>query len=1244
MKHIYRMISLLLAVILCVSMLPSAVFAADGRSFTKDEVLMTKEPLAQLPQTYEAWVYFPENTTASNRGGVILGSYHENGRGIFSFEIYTKGNPRIYITDRDGTTSQVCFTSVNVYNGKWTHIAIVRNPETNTVSCYMNGTLAEDAPMTVSEFVPCEVSVIGGDHRTNNTLYFKGQLRSVSVFAGIRTPSQIKEDMTQVPMGAAMASWDLSTTATSYTDRSLNNYDVTVQKAGRTFRADELNTAEKTFEEMPNTFESWLYFPADTPTSTRGGIILGNYKDGGKGLINFEIYGKGNPRMFYVDPEGNVSTHTFSTVNVYTGAWLHLAIVRDKAAGKLHCYINGELKESANLAFEDFLPSTPLVVGGDCRTDNSKYFLGQLRSVTVYSSARTKDQVVSDMNAQRNTDALASWDLRAYAVHHPDLTKNGYSLNRTIIGNTFKSAESLEAVKALSAMPNTMEAWVYFPADTPAATRGGVIVGNYPQGNKGVLNFEIFTNGNPRMYYIDHSGTVSNLTFKDVNVYTGQWVHLALVRDNAAGKAHCYVNGTLEQSLDLKISSYDLNGMMRVGGDHRSGNEQYFKGRIRSVVLYGDARTQTEIQADKKTLGNGDPIATWNLQNRSYSYSDLSGKECHLNRVAKWFTEKEPITDYDYTFAILGDTQVVSLYDSQNGTKNLKKVYNWILSQKDAMNIQYVMGLGDITDKNTATEWELAQEAIHQLNGQIPYSIVRGNHDGSANINKYFNDPAQSPYSTTYEGSYDGTLNNTWRTITVGTDQIPYLIMTLDYGPTDQILAWADQVVSSHPDHNVILTTHCYLYRDGTTLDSGDVCPPSKSNAAYNNGDQMWDKFVSKHENIVLMLSGHDPCAQVVMRQDPGVNGNIVTQFLIDPQGEDKTTLTGAVALFHFSQDGKKVTVEYYSPIQEAYFMTSNQFDFEIHKVEKRVDDSIVISHSLNLVSDISVNYVVSAESLSSYDSFYLECTLPTYSGNTQTGSVVKEITGELKGDRYYFTLDGITALQMNDMIEAKLCLKKNGASYESNTDVYSIATYAYNQLKKTAIPASLKKVCANLLQYGAAAQMWRGYRTDHLASRDFTPEQQGYLTELTTVTFGNNKSTMNDLANPLITWSGKGLSLEDRIVVRFILNFSDYTGELSDLVLKISYVDGNGTVKRVDVTDPVPYNLAAGLYSFDFDGLNASEMRSVLSAAVYAGETRISQTGRYSIDTYGNNKSGAILDLCRAMVAYGDAASEYFS
>jgi hypothetical protein len=54
--------------------------------------------------------------------------------------------------------------------------------------------------------------------------------------------------------------------------------------------------------------------------------------------------------------------------------------------------------------------------------------------------------------------------------------------------------------------------------------------------------------------------------------------------------------------------------------------------------------------------------------------------------------------------------------------------------------------------------------------------------------------------------------------------------------------------------------------------------------------------------------------------------------------------------------------------------------------------------------------------------------------------------------------------------------------------------------------------------------------------------------------------------------------------------------------------------------------------------------MRSVLSAVVYNGEDRISQTRIYSVDTYGVGKQGIHLTLSQAMVAYGDSAAAYFS
>ena len=72
-------------------------------------------------------------------------------------------------------------------------------------------------------------------------------------------------------------------------------------------------------------------------------------------------------------------------------------------------------------------------------------------------------------------------------------------------------------------------------------------------------------------------------------------------------------------------------------------------------------------------------------------------------------------------------------------------------------------------------------------------------------------------------------------------------------------------------------------------------------------------------------------------------------------------------------------------------------------------------------------------------------------------------------------------------------------------------------------------------------------------------------------------------------------------------------------------------------------YNVEHGLYAFSFDGLLAAELRTVVSAQIYEGDTPVSCTLQYSADTYGNNKDGALGDLCKALFAYCDSAKAYF-
>ena len=304
------------------------------------------------------------------------------------------------------------------------------------------------------------------------------------------------------------------------------------------------------------------------------------------------------------------------------------------------------------------------------------------------------------------------------------------------------------------------------------------------------------------------------------------------------------------------------------------------------------------------------------------------------------FAEKAPVTNYAYSFAVVPDTQIVAENDAVIGQTNMAKLYDWIVANKESKNIQFVFGLGDVTDNNNEAEWTLAQ-AQHQklLDAGIPYSVVRGNHDLSwygkdkeaenYTVDDYTNYIGTTAYRAQFGGFYSqDNIANSWKALEVA--GIKYLMITLDWGANDAVLNWASDVIYQHPDHNVIITTHAYLFRDGTTIDDGDLVPPS-ANGGVNDGDDMWEKLVSKHENIVLVMSGHDPSENIIVNRSTGDNGNTVTAMLIDAQDvEAQEGSMGMVALLHFSADGKTVEVEYYSTAKEKYFKAENQFTTQL--------------------------------------------------------------------------------------------------------------------------------------------------------------------------------------------------------------------------------------------------------------------------------------------------------------------------
>ena len=480
-------------------------------------------------------------------------------------------------------------------------------------------------------------------------------------------------------------------------------------------------------------------------------------------------------------------------------------------------------------------------------------------------------------------------------------------------------------------------------------TKGGVLLGNYMY-NSNAINYEIIE-GKPSVTYFFADGTSTNYLFDAVNVRSDNFVTLTIVTET--NKIKCYLNGELKQTLDYTSGDISLDNPFVIGGDSSVNNNDFFRGKIRNVSLWSDARTAEEVLADITEIDLND-------ENLLVSYDFTGQQDSELIEDANgnidvvlqglWLDEDLEEPEYDYSFAIVGDTQILTSFFPND----LHHIYDYLSTNIEEKNIKYVFGMGDITDKDTEEEWQLAMGEIAKLDGIVPYSLTRGNHDGDAQYNKYLGE--DSIYAKQYFLRYNNDSTTTAHKFSAG--KLDYLVITLDFGPTDDELAWANEVVAAHPNHNVIVTTHAYLNNDGTYLDSNDSSSPSNSGKPgakqWNDGDDIFEKFVKKHENIVLVLSGHVDANGVVMKTALGENGNKIVEMLINPQGLDLTYgSTGLISMLYFSENGSKVDLQYYSTVLGQY-KTNSTYSFTVNTIapKDRVD-SVEVSIPENFTHKI---------------------------------------------------------------------------------------------------------------------------------------------------------------------------------------------------------------------------------------------------------------------------------------------------
>ena len=500
--------------------------------------------------------------------------------------------------------------------------------------------------------------------------------------------------------------------------------------------------------------------------------------------------------------------------------------------------------------------------------------------------------------------------------------------------------------KRYEKMPITFEAWVYVPKKV-YSSRCGAILGNYQSFAKDVyVNFEIHSNGVPRLVFGDNAGNMYDYKFSRAPVPADKWTHVAIVYGTGTdGKQiSCYINGQFKQKTAVKewysVPDEVRDNMICLAGDYRALNEQAFRGTLGDVWVYSVIRSDADILSDYQNgpdLADGELMMFYELSKAQpkSDVPDASGNGYDMTYSRFFLTENEMNAiraedeyEYEYALAFLPDIQ----YMTQSYPGSLQIMIDYLVEKGKTKNIQYVLGLGDITNSNTDKEWSTILRQTNRLNGYLPYALTPGNHDGINSGGKEVLDNIYAKKTGHYyqlvekNGGFfnKDSVRNTYHTFTVG--EVDYLVIALDFGATDDILAWAGELLDSHPNHRAIILTHGYLNSDGTTLDSNDYASPDTYVRSLNSGEDIWEKLVSKHENIAMIVSGHMHHDTIVVTPREGDAGNTVYQILMDPQSTcKKLGGLGAIGMMYFTADGNHAKVEYYSTVFEKYFAESNK-------------------------------------------------------------------------------------------------------------------------------------------------------------------------------------------------------------------------------------------------------------------------------------------------------------------------------
>ncbi|MBR6119179.1 MAG: InlB B-repeat-containing protein [Oscillospiraceae bacterium] len=302
---------------------------------------------------------------------------------------------------------------------------------------------------------------------------------------------------------------------------------------------------------------------------------------------------------------------------------------------------------------------------------------------------------------------------------------------------------------------------------------------------------------------------------------------------------------------------------------------------------------------------------------------------------------------------------------------------------------------------------------------------------------------------------------------------------------------------------------------------------------------------------------------------------------------------------------------------------------------EPVLDESIVLYNSIGIGIEIQTTFGVRKSVTDRFESWYIEVSKLDASGNvTETKRFGAGQEGAVS-DGYIreAVYTDITAKEMGVSYAASFHgFAADGSETYSNTVTNTVRDYVIGELVKTDNDDATRKLAADLLNYGAAAQTYFNFDAENLVNANLSAEAQAAMTQFAD-TGDAPAALVNGSNGPNVYGS---VSIMNRVVLSLTVRGVGSPSEVKVLVKNHETGETKATVDAVQ---------RGSVWMADYAGFEAEDMRTLFDFVPVADGVETGTPLTWSVEGYARearlneDASEAELALFNALLHYVDAA-----